>query len=144
MVTTLELPPDDPLSGRCGTCTACLDACPTRALAAPYEMDASRRISYLTIEHRGDIPASLASKMDNWIFGCDVCQHVCPHNRHAPLSREPRFAVRPPAPDPPLEDILAWFVEDYRNQLRDSAMTRATPSMLQRNARIAMENLVRA
>ncbi len=140
LITTLELTPDDPVLDRCGMCTACLDACPTDAFPAPYEMDASRCISYLTIEHRGDIPEELASKMGNWVFGCDICQEVCPYNRRAPLSREPRFAIRPPGPRPLLDDILAWSTDDYRETLRGSAMKRAKLEMLKRNARIAKEN----
>jgi epoxyqueuosine reductase len=75
----------------------------------------------------------------NWIFGCDVCQEVCPHNRHAPATREPRFAARQPAPTPLLDDILGWTEDVYRKQLRGSAMKRASLEMLQRNARIAKE-----
>ncbi|MGB2987544.1 MAG: tRNA epoxyqueuosine(34) reductase QueG [Phycisphaerae bacterium] len=141
LVTTLELTPDKPLPDRCGTCTACLDACPTNAFPAPYEMDASRCISYLTIEHRGRIPESLGGRMGEWIFGCDVCQQVCPYNRRAPQTREPRFAIRSPGPEPVLDEILRWSVDDYRRQLRGSAMKRATLDMLKRNARIATNNV---
>jgi epoxyqueuosine reductase len=137
IVTTLRLEVDERVPDHCGTCTACLEACPTGAFPAPYQMDASRCISYLTIEHRGPIPADLAEKIGDWIFGCDVCQEVCPHNRHASVTREPRFAVRPPGPTPLLDDIVAWTTKDYRAQLRDSAMKRASLEMLQRNARIA-------
>jgi epoxyqueuosine reductase len=142
-VTTLELEPDRPADSRCGTCTACVDACPTRALIAPYRMDASRCISYLTIEHRGDIDASLQPCMGNWVFGCDVCQEVCPHNRHARLTEELRFTVRPPAPEPLLGDLQRWTPEEHRRRWRGSAVKRATPAMLARNASIAQENEVR-
>lgn len=144
LVTTLDLEPDRPVPNCCGTCTACLDACPTRALSVPYEMNASRCISYLTIEHRSDIDESLQPRMGSWIFGCDICQEVCPHNRHAPKTREPRFAVRPPAPEPLLEELLHWTLDDYRRNLRGSAMKRATPGMLERNAAIAQRNADRA
>ena len=137
ILTTLVMQPDEPLPDRCGTCTACLDACPTQAFPAPYQMDASQCISYLTIEHRGEIPQELQPKMGDWIFGCDVCQEVCPFNRHAPVSREPRLAIRPPGPAPLLEDILGWSIDDYRRALRNSPMKRAKLDMLQRNARIA-------
>ena len=100
-------------------------------------MDASRCISYLTIEHRGPLPDDLAARMGDWIFGCDLCQEVCPHNRHAPTTREPRFAIRSLGPAPLLDDILEWTEDDYREQLRGSAMKRATLAMLQRNAGIA-------
>ncbi|MCH7840350.1 MAG: epoxyqueuosine reductase, partial [Planctomycetes bacterium] len=104
------------------------------------EMDASRCISYLTIEHRGDIPQEFHEKMGDWVFGCDVCQEVCPFNRHAPTTDEPAFAIRPPGPNPPLDDILSWSIEDYRRELRGSAMKRAKLPMLQRNAQIAQKN----
>ena len=144
IVTTLELEPDDPLANRCGSCTACLDACPTDAFPASYEMDASRCISYLTIEHRGEIREDLQAKMGDWIFGCDVCQQVCPYNRQAPKTREPRFAIRPASPTLPLDDILEWTIDDYRTQLRGSAMKRAKLDMLKRNALIARTNADRA
>ncbi len=140
LITTLELEPDEPLPDRCGTCTACLTACPTGAFPAPYEMDASRCISYLTIEHRGEIPADLQASMGDWVFGCDVCQEVCPHNRRAPITIEPKFAIRTPGPTPLLDEILAWSEEDYREQMRGSAAKRAKLEMWKRNARIAKDN----
>ncbi len=143
VITTLDIAPDDPLPDHCGTCTACLDACPTNAFPQAYRMDASRCISYLTIEHRGDISTPQKQMMGNWIFGCDVCQEVCPYNRGAPLTREPGFAVREPGPNPSLEDILGWSVEDYRRTLRGRAMKRAKLDMLKRNAGIAKTNVER-
>ncbi len=140
LVTTLDLAPDTPEVDHCGTCTACLDACPTGAFPAPYEMDASRCISYLTIEHRSHIADELADRMSDWVFGCDVCQEVCPHNRHAPTTREPRFQLRPPSPRLDLDDVSTWTIEDYRLHLRGSAIKRAKLDMLQRNARIARNN----
>ncbi len=138
IVTTLDLPPDEPLNDHCGSCTACLDACPTKAFPKAYEMDASRCISYLTIEHRGDISRPFQEMMGDWVFGCDVCQQVCPFNRDAPTTREPRFAIHPPGPDPRLHELASWTAEDYRHHLRGSAMTRATLAMLHRNATIAL------
>lgn len=143
VVTTLALEPDQPMADHCGTCTACLEACPTQAFPAPYEMDASRCISYLTIEHRSDINKTLQSAMGDWIFGCDICQEVCPHNHHAPTTQEAGFAKRPPGPTPALQEILQWTPQDYREQLRGSAMKRAKLDMLQRNATIALTNLSR-
>ncbi len=144
LVTTLEPAPDEPETDHCGTCTACLDACPTKALTAPYEMDASRCISYLTIERRGPISPEFHAPMGDWIFGCDVCQEVCPFNRKAPATREPRFAIRSPGPRPLLDEILGWSIEEYRADLRGSAIKRAKLDMLQRNARIALDNARRA
>jgi epoxyqueuosine reductase len=141
IVTTLDLPVDPLPSDHCGSCTRCLDACPTDAFPAPYEMDAARCISYLTIEHRGEeIPEEFHRAMGDWVFGCDVCQEVCPHNRAAPTTAEPRFAIRAPGPRPNLSDMLAWTDEDYRETLRASAIKRAKPNMLRRNARIAEAN----
>ena len=141
VVTTLDLAPDEPLPDRCGICTACLEACPTGAFPAPYQMDAARCISYLTIEHRGKIPAELEPLMGDWLFGCDICQEVCPYNRRAPETRESQFAIRSHGTRPLLDAILGWTAEDYRRQLRGSAMKRATLEMLQRNARIVQRNL---
>lgn len=140
IVTTLTLPADQPVEDHCGSCRACLDACPTSAFPAPYQMDASRCISYLTIEHRGDISKPFQAMIGDWVFGCDVCQEVCPFNRDAPAASEPRSAVRPPAPSPRLGEILAWTDDDHRSALAGSAVTRATPEMLRRNARIAADN----
>jgi len=140
LVTTLALEADEPGQDHCGTCTACLDACPTDAFPAPYEMDASRCISYLTIEHRDDIDPSLHDAMGDWVFGCDVCQEVCPHNSRAPTTNEPRFAVREPWPYPSLNDMLRWSEQDYADAVRGSAVKRAKPHMLRRNARIASQN----
>ena len=89
VLTTLELGVDSPVADRCGNCTRCLDACPTHALVAPYQLDASRCISYLTIEHRGQVPEELCELIGDWVCGCDVCQQVCPYNRRAPLATQP-------------------------------------------------------
>lgn len=140
IVTSLELAPDAPGVDHCGSCRACLDACPTHAFPAPYEMDATRCISYLTIEHRGDIPEPLQDGMGNWLFGCDVCQQVCPFNRHAPAASEQDFAARDVAAGLPIEEVASWSVEEYRTRLAGSAMKRATLGMLQRNAAIVARN----
>ncbi len=141
IVTTLEIEADQPAIDHCGSCTRCLDACPTGAFPAPYEMDASRCISYLTIERREDVPESLRAGMGDWVFGCDVCQEVCPFNRDAPTTSEPRFKARSPWPHAPLERIAQWSKDEYDEQLRGSAMKRAKLEMMQRNARNALENV---
>lgn len=140
IVTTLDLPPDQPAVDHCGSCTRCLDACPTQAFTAPYQMDATRCISYHTIELRGDIPAEFHAAIGEWVFGCDICQQVCPYNRKAPLTSEPAFAVRDPGPYPVLQELLNWQIADYRRTLTRSAIKRAKLPMLQRNARIALDN----
>ena len=141
IVTDLSLAPDEPEPDRCGTCMACLEACPTRALVEPYRMDASRCISYLTIEHRGDIPPDIADGMDDWLFGCDVCQTVCPHNHDAPPTTEPRFLCNDvDAARPPLDAILSWNADACRLFTKGKATRRAKLEMWQRNARIAQGN----
>jgi epoxyqueuosine reductase len=139
LVTTLELTADAPATDHCGSCTRCLEACPTDAFPAPYQMDASRCVSYLTIELRDEIPAQFHAAMGDWIFGCDVCQEVCPYNRGAPIGES--FAIRPPGPVPALAEVLDWTTQDYRSTLRGSAVKRANLRMLQRNAAIALANL---
>ncbi len=142
IVTTLELPPDTPSPDHCGTCTRCLEACPTDAFPTAYEMDASRCISYLTIEHRAEaVSDELQSKMGDWVFGCDICQQVCPHNSDVPVTNEPKFTIRPPGPRPGLEAMQSMTDEEYREQLKGSAIKRAKPDMLRRNAKIAQHNL---
>jgi len=144
IVTTLTLLFSEPIADRCGSCRRCLDACPTRALIGPYQMDATRCIAYLTIEHRGTIPQELRSLMGDWIFGCDVCQNVCPYNRNAPPTVEPRYELddrNPLPPRPLLEPLLAWTTPQHRACLAGSAMKRATIDMLHRNAEIALCNM---
>ncbi len=140
ILTTLDLAPDAPATDHCGTCTRCLDACPTDAFPAPYQMNATRCISYLTIEHRAEIPAEFHRPMDNWLFGCDICQQVCPYNKDAPLTKEPRYAARSPAPTPTLSEILAWTPADHAKQTQGKATDRATLNMWHRNAAIVAAN----
>lgn len=141
VLTTLELAPDAPAVDHCGTCTRCLEACPTQAFPVPYEMDARRCISYLTIEHRGKINPALRPAMADWVFGCDICQEVCPFNRDTPTTQEVRFAARPPAPRPTLDEIEAWDEAAYRAATNGRATDRATFIMWRRNAASARKNL---
>jgi len=144
IVTTLELQPSSPMADRCGSCTRCLDACPTRALIGPYKMDATRCIAYLTIEHRGVIPEELQPLMGDWVFGCDVCQDVCPYNRAAPPTSEHRYELddrNPLPPRPSLQTLRTWAQEQRREHLAGSAMKRVTLAMLRRNADIAYRNV---
>jgi epoxyqueuosine reductase len=140
IVTTLALPPDEPAIDRCGSCRRCLDACPTGALTAPYQMDARKCISYLTIEQREEIDPQLAPQVGQWLYGCDICQEVCPWNRKAPSTREPAFQPRFPTGTLDLAQILAWEPDDYRQQLKGSAMKRVKLPILQRNASLVLEN----
>lgn len=140
VITTIELPFDDPAIDRCGTCTRCIEACPTDAITAPYQLDASKCISYLTIEHRSDIVPSLQSQLGDWLYGCDICQDVCPWNSKAIVSSEPGFQPRFKTGRVDLASVLSWKDEDYRQHLQGSAMKRVKLPVLQRNARIASEN----
>lgn len=143
IVTTLELPapPEQrPESDHCGTCTRCIDACPTRAIA-PYSVDARRCVSYLTIEHRGHIDAEFHRGIGDWLYGCDVCQEVCPHNSardgqrgSVPTEYEPRRTGFD------LLDVLGWSEEDRRSAFKTSAMKRANLEMMRRNAVIVAGN----
>lgn len=144
IITTLNLSPDVPATDHCGTCTRCLDACPTDAFPQPYVLDARRCISYLTIEHRGEIDDGLKPLIGEWVYGCDVCQDVCPFNRKAPLCvdaelREERIAARVP-----LAPLVQLTSGGYRRLTRGTAATRATRGMWRRNATIAEENARRA
>lgn len=140
IVTTLELSPDAPVVDRCGTCTRCLDACPTSAFPRPYVMDARRCISYLTIENRGEIEPEFHAAIGDWVFGCDICQQVCPYNARAPVTRETRFAPRPPGPRPLLDEIAEWDSSAHAANTTGSATERARLEMWRRNAAIARGN----
>lgn len=112
LIIDLELEYDiEPAADHCGTCTRCIDACPTEAIVAPYVVDGSRCISYLTIELKNEIPTEFKGKMDNWMFGCDVCQDVCPWNKFSVLNQEPAFAPHP--------ELLSMTHNDWQNITQD-------------------------
>lgn len=143
----IELEYDQPAFGGCGKCTRCIEACPTGAIVAPYVLDARRCISYLTIELRGSIPEELRPKMGNRIFGCDICQEVCPFNQprpHAPLrsapTNEPRFAPREATLAPKLVDLLRMSEEEFRTAFRNSPVQRAKWRGFRRNVAVALGN----
>jgi epoxyqueuosine reductase len=138
VLTTAVLVHDGPVADHCGTCTACLDACPTEAFVGPWVLDARRCLAYLTIEHRGDIGDEWKPAMRDWLFGCDVCQEVCPWNRKAPPAREP--ALAPAAPLGPLEALLELDDAAFRQRFRGSAMSRAKRAGLARNAALMLGN----
>ncbi len=138
VLTSLDLPFDEPETDHCGTCTRCIDACPTGAITAPYELDARKCISYLTIEHDGAIDPALKKQMGDWLFGCDVCQDVCPFNGRAPTAidafLQPRFESLN------AETVANWTLDEYHTTTRRSTLRRVKLPLFQRNARIVLEN----
>jgi epoxyqueuosine reductase len=138
VLTTLELAPDEPLADLCGTCTRCLEACPTGALAAPYRLDARKCISYWTIEHRGSIPPHMRGQLEGWVFGCDLCQEACPWNERAAPTERPEFAPAPERRELDLAGLLGLTREAYGARLRGSPLQRARREGLQRNAALAL------
>ena len=144
--TDLPLPRPDsaPVADSCGRCMACIRICPTQAIVAPYQLDARRCISYLTIEHRGPIPVALRPLIGNRIFGCDDCQLVCPWNRHAQLSTEPDFAPRHGLDDARLIDLFAWTEAQWLQRTEGMALRRAGYGGWLRNIAIALGNAPRS
>ncbi len=141
IVTAQDLPvAETPHPDRCGTCTRCLDVCPTGALVAPGIVDSRRCISYLTIEHRGPIPHELRPLMGDWVYGCDLCQEVCPWNRKAPVATEPAFQPKPDRVFPRLVDLLLMTQEQFSQTFKGSAIKRTKRRGLARNAAIALGN----
>jgi epoxyqueuosine reductase len=140
IITSLELTPDLPAPDRCGTCTRCIDACPTHAFVGPHQLDSNKCIAYLTIEKRGSIPEEFREGIGHQVFGCDICQDVCPWNRKAPATQQPEFQPREGFVNP----ALAWLAEiseqDFRETFRGSPVKRAKRNGLRRNALIAIGN----
>lgn len=142
LVTSLSLVADEEATDHCGNCTRCLDACPTDAFPRAYEMDARRCISYLTIEHRVEIDPELSEKMGDWVFGCDICQQVCPYNREAPVTRESQLlAENPETARPLLAEISDWDKPTQEEKTAGRAVSRLRLKMWKRNAAIAQGNL---
>jgi epoxyqueuosine reductase len=141
LLTDQVLAYDEPHeTNHCGTCTACLDACPTSAFVGPYVLDATRCISYLTIELRGQVPHSLRAGMGDWVFGCDVCQDVCPWNRRAPHTSEPAFAPREDLNPLELTTLFSLDEAAFRGRFRHTPLWRAKRRGVLRNAAIALGN----
>jgi epoxyqueuosine reductase len=140
VLTSLELEPDLPAPDRCGTCTRCIDACPTDALIAPYQLDANRCIAYLTIEKRGTIPEDIREGIGLQVFGCDICQDVCPWNRKAPATSAQEFQPRDGLLNPALDWLAEMTAEEFREKFRGSPVRRTKHSGLRRNAAIAIGN----
>jgi epoxyqueuosine reductase len=141
VLTTLDLPPDEPVSDRCGTCERCIKACPTGAITAPHRLDARRCISYLTIELKGSIPMGLRPLIGDRIFGCDDCLDACPWNRFARVSREAAFSARPSIVGMPLRDYLSLSDDKFRVLFRNSPIKRIKRRGFLRNVCVALGNV---
>ncbi len=141
ILTTLELTPDKPHTNHCGTCTRCLDACPTGAIAEPYVVDANRCIAYHTIENRAeDLPETIKPHLQNWVAGCDICQDVCPWNqRFAKETDIPDFQPYPKNLAPKLTELAEITDEEWGDRLIGSALRRIKPQMWRRNAKANLE-----
>jgi epoxyqueuosine reductase len=140
ILTDLPLPPDEPATAHCGTCTACLPACPTGAITGPQQLDARRCISYLTIEHPGVIPVALRPLIGNRIYGCDDCQLVCPWNKFAKAAAHPDFKVRHGLDCARLTDLFAWSEAEFEERMRGSAIRRIGYERWSRNLAVALGN----
>ncbi len=139
IITDLPLAADAPLAKTCGQCSRCMPACPTDAIVAPYVVDNRRCISYLTIEHKGAIPIELRASMGNWVFGCDICQEVCPVNRKAKSTGDPNFG-RTDLSSVDLIELLAMNDDQFRQRFAGSPIMRAKREGMQRNACVALGN----
>jgi epoxyqueuosine reductase len=140
LFVALDLERDAPVTEHCGTCTRCLDVCPTKAIVAPYQLDARRCISYLTIEHHGAIPEELRPLMGNRIYGCDDCQLVCPWNKYARQAATPDFGVRNGLDSATLVELFAWTEEEFDRRLEGSAIRRIGHERWLRNIAVALGN----
>jgi epoxyqueuosine reductase len=138
--TDLPLPPDEPGDMHCGTCTACIPACPTGAILEPFRLDARRCISYLTIELEGDIPEEFRPAIGNRIYGCDDCQLACPWNKFAQQASHPDFRVRHGLDAPRLSDLLGWDAEEFERRMAGSAIFRIGHERFLRNVAVALGN----
>jgi epoxyqueuosine reductase len=140
ILTDAEFDYDVPAPDRCGTCTRCIDACPTDAILAPYVLDSRKCIAYSTIELRGEIPASDREEIGHHLFGCDICQDVCPWNRKAPYSDKPEFVARAGLFWPEIDQLLDLSDEDWSRMIRGTSMKRAKVKGLLRNLMVVVGN----
>jgi epoxyqueuosine reductase len=138
IICSLALECDGPSLDQCGTCTLCIEACPTQAIVAPGVLDSTRCISYLTIELKGEIPSALAPSIGNHVYGCDICQEVCPWNHNAPVSSEPAWQPRPAWDGVAVAALAARSDDELRAALRGSAMRRTKVAGLRRNLGVAL------
>ncbi|MDT4840120.1 Epoxyqueuosine reductase [compost metagenome] len=143
LIIDLELEYDSPfVADHCGSCTRCIDACPTEAIVAPYTVDGSKCISYLTIELKNEIPSEFKGKMENWVFGCDICQDVCPWNRFATPHEEPAFMPSEELLNLNKADLIEMTEEVFRKVFKDSPVKRTKFSGLKRNIDFLYENKI--
>lgn len=140
LYTDLPLPIDSPLGNYCGSCTKCIDICPTQAIIAPYRLDARRCISYLTIEHKGSIPELLRPLIGNRVYGCDDCQLICPWNKYAATTGEEDFAVRNGLDDTSLVELFGWTKEEFDSRLAGSPIRRIGHEQWLRNLAVGLGN----
>lgn len=140
VITEVELAPDAPIGDHCGSCRACLDACPTDAFVREGVVDAGKCISYQTIENRGEIPKVLQDQFEGWVFGCDICQEVCPWNRFATISTEPDFAPRPGHANLDLDQLCTMSPENFDAEFAGTPIRRAKHPGMVRNARVLLKN----
>jgi epoxyqueuosine reductase len=140
ILTDLPLPVDEPASAHCGSCRACIPACPTGAIIAPWRLDARRCISYLTIEHKSAIPEGLRKAIGNRIYGCDDCQLVCPWNKFARAAAHPDFKVRHALDAPSLPELFRWSAAEFNERMRGSAIYRIGFERWSRNIAVALGN----
>lgn len=141
VITDLDLVPDEPLAKNCGDCVRCIEACPTGAIVAPYAIDNRKCISFLTIELRGTIPRELRPLVGDWVFGCDICQDVCPVNREVPQTLEPAFKQRHDFAAPELLPLLSLDDKAFQDRFRNSPVKRTKRVGLQRNVCVALGNI---
>jgi len=139
IILDLELEYDEPMADFCGTCTACIEACPTDAIVEPYVLDSTKCISYLTIEHKGPIPDDLKPAFDNWVYGCDICQDVCPWNRFQQPTKEGAFSARSENVEPRLEDLESISAEEFTRRFKKSPIKRTKREGIVRNAKAVQE-----
>lgn len=141
IITSLEIEPDEPATDHCGTCTLCIEACPTGAITEPYVVDSGLCLSYLTIEHREEITGKIRDQFDGWIYGCDVCQDVCPWNhKFSVVTPDDRFAPRPGNEAPDLDSWSRMSAGEFSSKFKGSPMKRAKLDGLQRNITIALQD----
>ena len=140
VLCSVDLEPDTPSVDQCGTCTLCLEACPTGAFPEPGVLDSTRCLSYLTIETKGTIPPARRADLGAHVYGCDICQEVCPYNAVAPVSGDPAWQARPPLDRPPLVELWSRSDAGLREAIRKGPMTRARVRRLRRNVAVALGN----